>query len=58
MNYIILQIDINEQLGFSKEINPHIIEIREKVKKLKQNILVYLNNTRNATYKIIENINR
>ena len=52
-----LQISINEQLSFSKEINPHVMEDREKVKKLKQNILVYLNNSRNATYKIIENIN-
>jgi uncharacterized protein involved in exopolysaccharide biosynthesis len=51
-----LQIGINEQLSFSKEINPRIIEDREKVKRLKQNILVYLNNTRNATLKIIENI--
>jgi capsular exopolysaccharide synthesis family protein len=51
------QIDLNTQLGFSKEINPRIVEIRESIKKLKQNILVYLNNTRNATYKIIENIN-
>jgi tyrosine-protein kinase Etk/Wzc len=51
-----MQLNLNEQLGFSKEINPHIIEIREGIKKLKQNMLVYLNNTRNATYKIIENI--
>ncbi len=52
----ILQIEINEQLSFSKEINPHIIEKRDKVKKLKQNILVYLSNARNATHISIENI--
>ncbi len=52
-----LQIRINEQLSFSKEINPNVIEHREKVKKLKQNILLYLNNTRNATLNILENVN-
>jgi tyrosine-protein kinase Etk/Wzc len=51
-----MQLRLNEQLGFSKEINPHVIEIREGIKKLKQNMLVYLNNTRSATYKIMENI--
>jgi len=50
------QLDINNQLSYSKEINPNIIEIRQNIKKLKQNMLLYLNNTRNATYKIIENI--
>ncbi len=51
-----MQLKLNEQLGFSKEINPHIIEIREGIKKLKQTMLLYINNTRNATRKIIENI--
>lgn len=51
-----LQLQLNNQLSFSKEINPNVIELKEKIKKLKQNILVYLNNTRNASYKIIENL--
>lgn len=51
-----LQLSINNQLIFSKEINPHIVELRESVKKLKQTMLVYLNNTRKATLKIIENV--
>jgi capsular exopolysaccharide synthesis family protein len=50
------QIAINEQLNFAKEINPKIIDEREKIKKLKQNILVYLSNARRATHKSIENI--
>jgi tyrosine-protein kinase Etk/Wzc len=51
-----LQLQVNNQLSFSKEINPNIIELKEKIKKLKQSILVYLNNTRNATYKMIDNL--
>jgi tyrosine-protein kinase Etk/Wzc len=51
-----MQLKLNEQLGFSKEVNPHIIEIRDGIKKLKQSMLLYINNTRNATYTIIENI--
>ena len=52
-----LQIQLSTQLGYSKEVNPNVIEIRQKTKKLKQNILLYINNTRNATFKIIDNIN-
>ena len=51
------QIDLNLILSSSKEINPNIITLRQKIKSLKQNMLVYLNNSRNATYKIIENVN-
>ena len=51
------QIELSILLSSSKEINPNIIEIKQRIKKLKQNMLVYLNNTRNASYKIIENIN-
>ena len=34
-----------------------MIEIKQKIKQLKQSMLVYVNNTRNASYKIIENLN-
>ncbi len=51
------QIQLSNLLGSSKDDNPHVIEIRQKIKKLKQNMLVYINNSRNATFKIIENIN-
>jgi hypothetical protein len=40
----------------SKETNPLIsLKLRQKIKKQKQNMLVYLSNSRNATYKIISN---
>lgn len=52
------QLELNLLLSSSKEINPHVIEIRQKIKKLKQNMLVYLNNSRNASFKIIENLNK
>ncbi len=51
------QIELNILLSHSKEINPNIIAIRQKLKGLKQNMLVYLNNSRNASYKITENVN-
>ena len=47
------QIELSFLLSSSTEINPNILEIRQKIKKQKQNMLVYLNNSRNATYKII-----
>lgn len=49
------QIELSFLLSSSTEINPNILEIRQKIKKQKQNMLVYLNNSRNATYKIIRN---
>ncbi len=51
------QISLNVLLKSSKEDNPNIIETKQSLKALKQNILVYINNTRNATKNIIENVN-
>lgn len=51
------QISLSQLLILATDNNPAINDIRLKIKRLKQNILVYLNNSRNATYKIIENIN-
>lgn len=52
------QIKLNLLLSSSQEINPNVVEVRMKLKKLKQNMLVYLNNSRNATFKIIDNLNK
>ena len=52
-----LQLELNNKYSFAKEDNPDINNLKQSIKKLKQNMLVYLNNTRNATLKISENIN-
>lgn len=52
-----LQLELNNKYSFAKEDNPDINNLKQSIKKLKQNMLVYLNNTRNATSKISENIN-
>ena len=52
-----LQIKYNEQSNVATAQNFHIQEIENTIKKTKQNLLVYINNSRNATKKIIENIN-
>lgn len=51
------QIALNNMYNSTKENNPSITDQKQNIKKLKQNMLVYINNSRNATYKIIENIN-
>ena len=50
------QIKLNQALSISKEVNPNIIEIRQSLKQLKQNMLVYITNARNATNHIINNV--
>lgn len=52
-----MQIALNNLYNSTKENNPNIADLKQNIKKLKQNMLVYINNSRNATYKIIENIN-
>ncbi|MFL5753817.1 MAG: GumC family protein [Bacteroidia bacterium] len=52
-----LQILHNQKSNVATEKNFNIIEIENTIKKTKQNLLLYINNSRKATKKIIENIN-
>lgn len=52
-----LQVKYIEQSNIATDKNFHIIEIENTIKKTKQNLLVYINNSRIATGKTIENIN-
>ncbi len=52
------QIEINKHMTMVTEINPTIQEKIGNIKKLKQDLLVYINNARNATKITIDNINQ
>jgi tyrosine-protein kinase Etk/Wzc len=52
------QLELNRMYGVATEINPAIQEQLANIKKLKQDLLVYINNARNATKLSIENINK
>lgn len=52
------QIDLNKMLGVAKENNPSVIELRNNIKKNKQDLLIYLSNTRGATRKQIEGLDK
>lgn len=51
------QLELNKLYGMFTESNPNYQEKVGNVKKLKQGLLVYINNARNASRKNIENIN-
>ncbi len=53
-----LQIKYNEQSNVATSKNFQLQEIENTINKTKKNLLVYINNSRNATKKIIENINK
>lgn len=52
------QIEINKHMTMVTEINPTIQEKIGNIKKLKQDLLIYINNARNATKTTIDNINQ
>lgn len=49
------QIDLNEKLSVSTEKNMSTIALRETIKSIKKDLLVYINNSRNAYKEIINN---
>lgn len=51
------QIKLDKMYGMAKENYPGVNDLKQSIKKLKQDLLVYINNTRKATYKMIENVN-
>lgn len=50
------QLDLNRMYGIATEINPAIQDQLASINKLKQDLLVYINNTRNATKSNMKNI--
>lgn len=51
------QISLNKMYGVATEINPAIQEQLANIKKMKQDLLVYINNARNATKQAVDNLN-
>ncbi|MBL7932045.1 MAG: polysaccharide biosynthesis tyrosine autokinase [Bacteroidia bacterium] len=52
------QIELNRMYGIAKETNPAVTDLKTSIKKTKQDLLVYITNTRKATTQQIENLNR
>lgn len=51
------QIELNKTYNVARENNPLIADLKSTIKKTKQDLLIYINNTRNATTKQIQNLN-
>ncbi len=51
------QIELNEKLSTATEKNQSSIQLRDNIKKIKQDLLIYISNSRNAYTKIVENVN-
>ncbi len=52
-----MQLKLNQVYNVAKENYPGIADIKQNIKKLKQDLLVYINNSRRAVQQIITNIN-
>jgi tyrosine-protein kinase Etk/Wzc len=52
------QIELNRLYGLVKENNPVVLELKANIKKTKQDLLVYINNARNAANMQIVNLNK
>lgn len=52
------QIELNRVYNLAKESNPVVRDLKESIKKTKQDILIYINNTRKATVQQIEGLNK
>ncbi|MDP2387724.1 MAG: polysaccharide biosynthesis tyrosine autokinase [Bacteroidota bacterium] len=50
------QIEYSEKLSVATDKNQSTMSLRENIKKLKQDLLIYINNSRKAYKKIIENV--
>lgn len=51
------QIELNQTYSKAKENYPGITDLKQAINKLKQDLLIYINNARKATQKMIENVN-
>lgn len=52
------QIELNKLYGLAKENNPVISELKSGIKKTKQDLLIYIGNTRKAASQQIANLNK
>lgn len=52
------QIELNRMYGIAKETNPAVADLKASIRKTKQDLLVYITNTRKATNQHIENLNK
>ncbi len=52
------QIELNRLYNVAKDNNPAITDVKANIKKIKQDLLVYINNTRKATVLNIDNIDK
>lgn len=52
-----LQLKLNDQYGSNTENNPNIGNLKQNIRRLKQDLLIYITNSRKATYKLLENLN-
>jgi capsular exopolysaccharide synthesis family protein len=51
------QIELNKVYNLAKDNNPIVTDLKTSIKKTKQDLLVYINNTRKATNQQIEGLN-
>jgi capsular exopolysaccharide synthesis family protein len=51
------QIELNRLYNTAKEINPQVADLKASIKKTKQDLLIYINNTRKASMQQIESLN-
>ncbi len=52
------QIELNRVYNIAKETNPVITDLKASIKKTKQDLLIYINNTRKATNQQIDGLNK
>ena len=52
-----LQLKLNDQYGSNTDNNPNIANLKQNIRRLKQDLLIYITNSRKATYKLLENLN-
>lgn len=52
------QIELNRIYNVAKETNPVVSDLKTSIKKTKQDLLIYINNTRKATNQQIESVNK
>ncbi len=51
-----LQLKLNDQYGSNTDNNPNIANLKQNIRRLKQDLLIYITNSRKATYKLLENL--
>ncbi|MDP1801671.1 MAG: polysaccharide biosynthesis tyrosine autokinase [Bacteroidota bacterium] len=52
------QIELNRVYNLAKETNPVVADLKSSIKKTKQDLLIYINNTRKAANQQIEGLNK